>query len=94
MPRAVTVTALADPALAGTKYREDKGKDGSEKGFKDLAGTWGAQGCYSVDGVLGAEVTCMQGQYEFEMRGSSHAEGLVPQPGSDAKPPENRPAMS
>ncbi|MFB7715125.1 hypothetical protein [Streptomyces sp. NPDC056105] len=26
---------------------------------------------------------------EFELRGSSHAEGLVPQPGSDAKPSEN-----
>ncbi|MFE6807704.1 hypothetical protein [Streptomyces sp. NPDC057681] len=90
----VTVTALADPSLVGHKYREDKGKDGSEKGFKDLAGTWGAQDCYSVDGVLGAEVTCMQGPYEFELRGSSHAEGLVPQPGSDAKPSENLAAVA
>ncbi|RVU20010.1 hypothetical protein EOT10_28855 [Streptomyces antnestii] len=85
----VTVTALADPALVSDKYREDKGDDASEQGFKDLAGSWGAQACYSVDGVVGDKVTCMQGPYEFELDGSSYAEGLVRQPGPDAKPSEN-----
>ncbi|MGW6403983.1 hypothetical protein [Streptomyces sp. NPDC055134] len=31
----------------------------------------------------------MQGPYEFELRGSSSAEGLVPQPDPDAKASEN-----
>ncbi|MEU6664321.1 hypothetical protein [Streptomyces sp. NPDC046821] len=85
----VTVTAVADPALVADKYREDKKDDGTKKGFKDLTGSWGAQDCYSVDSVLSAEVTCMQGAYEFEVGGSSYAEGLVKQPGPDAKPAEN-----
>ncbi|QKW07528.1 hypothetical protein HUT18_15205 [Streptomyces sp. NA04227] len=85
----VTVTALADASLTAQKYDEDKQDDSSEKGFKDLNSSWGAESCYLFEGPIGAEITCRQGPYVFELDGSSHAEGLAPNPGPDAKPSEN-----
>ncbi|MGW3952113.1 hypothetical protein ACWEKM_14560 [Streptomyces sp. NPDC004752] len=88
----VTVTAVADPALIAKKYDEDKQDKTKEKDFTDLAATWGAEGCYRVSGVARDAAYCHQGPYLFELGGSSWAEGLVKDPGVDAKPAENRAA--
>jgi hypothetical protein len=81
----VIVTAAADPALVGARYLEDKKKEaGRDNGFKDLAVSWGTQGCYSYGSGPSGTADCYQGSYLFEVGGWSSAEGLAPIPGPDA----------
>lgn len=86
----VTVTALADPALTAESHQDDKKSDATDKGFTDLAASWGAQDCYAVgEGLTPAVAHCRQGPYRFEVGGSSWAEGVSPGPAKGAKAAEN-----
>ncbi|CAM5301410.1 hypothetical protein SAVIM338S_00450 [Streptomyces avidinii] len=86
----VTVTALAEPALTTESHEDDKNSDATEKGFKDLAASWGAEDCYSVgEGLSSVVAHCRQGPFLFKVRGSSRAEGVSPGPAKGAKAAEN-----
>ncbi|MDQ0988528.1 hypothetical protein [Streptomyces sp. V2I9] len=85
----VVVTAIADPALVEKNYREDKDEDGTEKGYTDLAGSWGAEDCYLTAATGDDEVTCLQGAYLFEVDGDTSAAGVVDMPDPGAKASEN-----
>jgi hypothetical protein len=85
----VTVTAVADPAVVASRYLEDKSGDSQKSGFKDLAASWGTQGCYSTGDGLSAGANCYQGPYLFDVGGSSWADGVAPKPDPDATAAEN-----
>lgn len=85
----VVVTAIADPALVEKSYREDKDGDGTEKGFTDLADSWGAQDCYSTAAAGTDKVMCLQGPYVFEVDGETSSAGVVDMPDPGAKASEN-----
>jgi hypothetical protein len=87
----IIVTGVADPALMAARYQEDKKEEeaGRDNGFKDLALSWGTQGCYSYGSGVNWRAGCYQGPYLFDVEGWSSAEGLAPLPGPDATGNEN-----
>ncbi|WP_411082257.1 hypothetical protein [Streptomyces sp. cmx-18-6] len=89
----VVVTSVADAGLVKERYREDKDRDEKEKGFVDLADSWGAQDCYNVEASFQGKVTCLQGTYLFEVDGDTSAAGVLEMPPTDATAAENRAAV-
>ncbi|MFD3513138.1 hypothetical protein [Streptomyces sp. NPDC058657] len=88
------VTTIADPALVAKEYREDKDRAvKKEKGFADLAGSWGAKDCYRVGEGFSAKVTCLQGAYVFEVDGDTDAAGVAQMPEPGAEKSENLAAV-
>ncbi|MFI5801287.1 hypothetical protein [Streptomyces sp. NPDC051561] len=69
---------LADPALVAEGYAKDRayevkhGGKGPEK-FRDLGASLGPKGCFTKGR---AGLVCHQGPYEFEVDGSSTADGV------------------
>ncbi|MEU8892548.1 hypothetical protein [Streptomyces sp. NPDC048442] len=74
----VVFKSLADPALVAEgyakdrKYEEKDGRGDVEK-FRDLGASLGPTGCFLQDS---AQLVCHQGPYEFEVSGSSTADGV------------------
>ncbi|MCX5205509.1 hypothetical protein OG897_29125 [Streptomyces sp. NBC_00237] len=74
----IVFQGLADPALVAEGYAKDRayevkhGTKGAEK-FQDLGASLGPTGCFTkAPGAL----VCHQGPYEFEVDGSSTADGV------------------
>lgn len=75
----IVFKAVADPALVAASYAEDRDDEAKRAGqdttkFRDLKDSLGAAGCYTKGTT--ATMVCHQGPYEFEVSGSSTADGV------------------
>ncbi|RKT09838.1 hypothetical protein BX285_6947 [Streptomyces sp. 1114.5] len=83
----LTFTAVADPALVAKSYTKDLAQAREDatkyhKEFEDLGTSLGPQGCFAGDLARG-NLTCHQGPYEFEVSGTSTADGVGEYPKAD-----------
>ncbi|MFD8589068.1 hypothetical protein ACFV1B_05905 [Streptomyces sp. NPDC059637] len=74
----VVFRTVADPALVAEAYAEDRESEAEKAGrgaeeFQDLGDSLGPEGCFVK---WSDQLVCHQGPYEFEVSGSSTADGV------------------
>lgn len=82
----IVFKTVADPALVADAYAKDREYEAKQAGqgatkFRDLNDSLGAAGCYTKSSSAG--MVCHQGPYEFEVSGSSTADGVGKYPESN-----------
>ncbi|MFD7027436.1 hypothetical protein ACFWAR_05285 [Streptomyces sp. NPDC059917] len=75
----IVFKTVADPALVASAYAEDRDNEAKRAGtdpkkFRDLGNSLGTAGCYTRG--TSATMICHQGPYQFEVSGSSTADGV------------------
>ncbi|MER5733256.1 hypothetical protein ABT084_33840 [Streptomyces sp. NPDC002138] len=75
----IVFKTVADPALVANAYAEDRDDEAKRAGqdtkkFQDLKNSLGAAGCYTKGTT--STMVCHQGPYQFEVSGSSTADGV------------------
>ncbi|MFI6951483.1 hypothetical protein [Streptomyces sp. NPDC050422] len=81
----IVFQSVADPALVAKAYAKDRAyeaKDGGQdpEKYRDLGASLGPAGCFLKEAD---QLVCHQGPYEFEVSGSSTADGVGEYPESD-----------